>query len=147
MFDMRSARTRTLLLVMLSLEPRHPDGSFIEGPWHGIAERGPEAVGHIVSTGEHVFNKDPANRMIRPPGAERGLLRSWIVDRLTAADSAVLRSHGMDGDALLRLRNGDTIGSLAARQSILIGAEESFRQVVGVSSSDTAVGKAPIDTD
>jgi len=146
-FDMRSARTRTLLLVMLSLRPRGSDGSVIEGPWHGIAERGPEAVGYIVSTSTQALTRDPANRMIRPPGAERGLLRSWVENWLVEADSEVLRSHGMDKAAVGHLRNGDIVGFLAKRQQILIAAEGSFRQAVGVSPSDTAIGKAPIDTD
>ena len=46
-YDMRNARTRTLLLVMLSLQPRYPSGDLIEDPWREIAEKGPGGVGHI----------------------------------------------------------------------------------------------------
>ena len=146
-FDMRSARTRALLLVMLSLDPRNGDGSLIADPWQGIAEKGPGGVGYIFGDPPREFVGSPANRMIRPPGIDRGALNGWIREELAHSDQSVLQSHGLDTTVRRRLLGGDIAGAIRARQKLLINLEREFQKSVGVISSNEAVGDAPIDTD
>jgi len=146
-FDMRSARTRSLLLVMLTLAPRLGDGSLIDDPWQGIAEKGPGGVGYIFSDPPREFVGSPANRMIRPPGVERGSLSAWIRQELAHVDQSILRSHGLDSTVRSRLLGGDIAGAISARQKLLINLERGFQKSVGVISSKEAVGSAPVDTE
>lgn len=146
-FDMRSARTRCLLLVMLSLKPRHPGGSLIQDPWRVIAEKGPGGVGHIVDNPPREFVGNPANRMIRPPDATKGVLASWIRNELSYADERVLMSHGLDHRCVIRLSEGDVGGFIKSRERLLIDCERRFQDSVGVTSSSEAVGSAPVDTE
>ena len=146
-FDMRSARTRTLLLVMLSLDPRTPDGRAIDDPWRIIAEKGPDGVGYVFSDLPRDLVGNPANRMIRPPGGERGSLRGWIERELLDADANVVESHGLNSLALDAIRRGDARAFVAARQELLIGLEHQFQKAMGVRSSDATVGASPVDTD
>jgi len=131
-YDMRNARTRTLLLVMLSLQPRYPDGHLIEEPWREIAEKGPGAVGHVFGEPPSSLARNPANRMIRPPGAARGLLRSWIDRNLRDADDEVLASHALDRSTMDALHKGDVSGFIRTRQLLLVNVESAFQRRVGL---------------
>jgi hypothetical protein len=146
-FDMRSARTRSLLLVMLSLKPRYPDGTEIVDPWRGIAEKGPGGVGYIFGDPPRSHVGSPANRMIRPPEATSGALSAWIRHDLAHAEEFVLKSHGLNRTALSRLLGGDIAGAISAREKFLIDLERQFQRAVGVISSKEAVGNAPVDTE
>lgn len=146
-FDMRSARTRSLLLVMLSLAPRNGDGSLIADPWLGIAEKGPGGVGYIFGDPPREFVGSPANRMIRPPEAHRGSLGAWIRQELAHSDLSVLRSHALDSTVRSRLLGGDVAGAIGARQKLLIDVEREFQKSAGVTFSKKAVGDAPVDTE
>ena len=145
-YDMRSARTRSLLLVMLSLEPKDADGNLIIDPWQGIAEKGPGGVGYIFGDPPRDYVGSPANRMIRPPEVGRGALSTWIRRELAHSDESVLRSHGLDSTVRRRLLGGDIPGAISARQKFLISLEREFQKLVGVISSSEAVGDAPVDT-
>jgi hypothetical protein len=145
-FDMRSARTRVLLLVMLSLRPRSVDGNVIESPWRGIAEKGPGAVGHIFAATARGLSGNPANRMIRPPGSDRGQLYPWLAS-VGHVGHSILRSHGVDEAAYRALQAADVPNFISARQAYLIRCEHEFQREVGVTVSLAAVGAAPIDTD
>jgi hypothetical protein len=146
-FDMRSARTRALLLVMLSLQPRKPDGEIISDPWRMIAEQGPSAVGYVFGNPPREWVGNPANRMIRPPDAAQGLLYSWIERNFHSASDEVLYSHGLNRTMLTHLQESDAGEFIGARQKLLIQAEHKFLKKVGVAPSDVAVANAPIDTE
>jgi hypothetical protein len=146
-FDMRSARTRSLLLVMLSLAPRHPDGNLITDPWREVAEKGPGGVGYIFWDPPREYVGNPANRMIRPPRVASGSLSGWIRNNLYETSESVLRSYAIDLPAIDALRSGHVSGFIAARERLLIECEHRFQKSVGVISSSVAVGNAPIDTE
>jgi hypothetical protein len=146
-FDMRSARTRTLLLIMLRLQPRYSDGAIIVDPWRTIAEKGPDGVGYVFGELPRDLVGSPANRMIRPPGAERGQLRTWIERELVGVDEDVLHSHGLNEVAMNSLLNGDVRAFVLARQSYLIEREQDFQKRIGIRGSDASVGGSPVDTD
>jgi hypothetical protein len=145
-FDMRSARTRVLLLVMLSLQPRMADGETITEPWRQIAEKGPSAVGHVFSDPPKDLTGNPANRMIRPPGAPRGLLFNWLRS-IQPQDSHVMESHGVDKASFTALQQKNAGDFIRARQAHLIQREHEFQARVGVEPSSVTIAAAPIDTD
>jgi hypothetical protein len=132
---------------MLSLDPRYPDGSLIQDPWRVIAEKGPGGVGHILDNPPRDFVGNPANRMVRPPGVETGVLANWIRRTLSNVEEYVLLSHGLDSRSIARLSGGDMVGFVKARERLLISLERQFQETVGVIASSEAVGNAPIDTD
>jgi hypothetical protein len=146
-FDMRSARTRALLLVMLSLRPMNPDGSIVVDPWRDIAEKGPAAVGHIFGELPRSLSGNPANRMIRPPGAGNGLLHSWIARHLDDVTSEVLDSYALSPEALQALKRGNIPAFIRVRQEVLIAKENAFRDAFGIKSNEVHVGLSPVDTD
>ncbi len=145
-FDMRSARTRVLLLVMLSLQPRMADGTTIDEPWRQIAEKGPSGVGHVFSDPPKDLTGNPANRMIRPPGAPRGLLYNWLRS-IGPQDWYVMESHGVDKASFAALQQENAGDFIRARQAYLIQCEHAFQARVGVEPSSVAIAAAPIDTD
>jgi hypothetical protein len=146
-FDMRSARTRCLLLVLLSLEPKGEFGATIPEPWRRIAEKGPSAVGQVFySLPEDVIG-NPANRIIRPPEGERGSLRQWLLRVVVHNAQQVLLSHAVDGPAAEAIQQGDIRAFILARQRYIIEREREFQVAMGVRLSDASVGATQIDTD
>jgi len=131
-YDMRNARTRTLLLVMLALRPRYPGGDLIEAPWREIAEKGPGAVGHVFGEPPASLARNPANRMIRPPGAAKGLLHSWIDRNLGNVSDEVLSSHGLSRPIMERLHRGDVGAFIRMRATLLEVEEVEFQRSVGL---------------
>jgi hypothetical protein len=146
-FDMRSARTRTLLLVMLSLRPLSLTGEPLLDPWRPIAEKGPDGVGYVFGELPRDLTGNPANRMIRPPGAERGSLRNWIDRELSRSSETLLASHGLNSVAVEAVHRGDIRSFISARQELLIEVEHRFQSEVGVRPSEAAVGGSPVDTE
>lgn len=145
-FDMRSSRTRVLLLVMLSLAPRAEDGSLVNEPWREIGENGPGAVGHIFGETPKALSGHSANRMIRPPGGPRGVLNSWL--RNIAVDrAATLASHGVDEKSAEALDGRDPAGFIRAREKYLISCEHSFQRQVLVKLSKGGTAAAAIDNE
>ena len=146
-FDMRSARTRSLLLVMLSLRPRDTAGEPIIDPWSRISQMGPSGVGYIFDELPKAYSGNPANRMIRPPGAPNGVLSRWIVDEIAEAGDEVLWSYCLNAESIAHLKARDVPKFVLSRQSLLIDAERRFRASVGVAESSSLTGGSPIDTD
>jgi hypothetical protein len=146
-FDMRSARTRTLLLVMLSQQPRGLDGTPIEDPWRSIATIGPNAVGYVFGDLPRELSGNPANRMIRPPFVDRGTLRTWIVEELSGVDDVVLASHCLNRMAVEMIREGNPTEFVAERQALLIGRERELQLSLGINPSHSSTGRAPVDTE
>ena len=146
-FDMRSSRTRSLLLVELAQKPRFPTGDVVEDPWQVIADRGPDGVGFINDEIPKDYAGNPANRMIRIPGAVKGVLWRWIVSDLATGGVHVLNSHCLNERCVELLRARDIAGFIEERQKLLMTAEVAFLREVGVTLGQPGVGLAPIDTD
>jgi len=145
-FDMRSARTRALLLVLLSLRPRSEDGLEIEEPWRLIASRGPEAIGHVIPDPPRRLAGNPANRMLRPAHV-LGSLRQWIVQMTQAQRWDVLASHGITQGAAFALAVGDLDEFMQERTNHLINSERRFQQQVGVRAAARREAASPVDTE
>lgn len=129
-FDMRSARARTLLIVLISLKPKNENGEEINSPWRRITEHGPNAIGKIIAT---VKNKDtassPANRILRIDMENRAQARIWL-KRLQVSDvkvrNKILKSHGISNVAFDFLCNDNTDDFLKQRRDDLIQVERDF---------------------
>lgn len=139
-FDMRSARTRATVLVLLSLGPRGPNGELVERPDELIQLYGPEAVAHIVPTsGGVALLSSPGNRLIRPSRGERGQARVWLKQLEPTVQTAVCDSHAIPVEALSLLDSSDGAAFVAARLARLSEVEREFMAGVGVAApvSDT----------
>jgi len=146
-FDMRSARTRALLSVMLALGPRNEEGGLVPEPWQLLAQRGPSAIGHVIANPPRGVAGNPANRMLRPPGQDTGSLRPWI-ERMTRAEAwPVLESYGVPLVAARALADGDVTVFVQGRAEFLRAAEAQFQADKGVRASGSAPASAPVDTE
>ncbi len=148
-FDMRSARTRVLLLVLFSLEPRARDGQVIEDPAALVARYGPDALGYVASTvADNEMLRSPANRILRDEPIDRGQARNWLRVLDGSTRDSVWQSHALPPDAAGLLGSPDASAFLAARQAAMISVERRFMEKMGVTPppSDVPV-VAPADTD
>lgn len=142
-FDMRSARTRTLLLVMLDAMTDEERDHAVDQ----LAVMGPGSVGSILGSIPREVQGTPANRLFRPRGSNRGLLRSWVIARDDVGDSAELARYGVDAAAVTALRNGDALAFVRARQAALTAMETTFQAGRDVSPSVAEATDAPVDTE
>lgn len=146
-FDLRSARTRTLLLVMLTASPEEGGVEYGEFAVAQLARNGPAAVGHVFDSPPREFRRNPANRMFRAPTAPRGGLAAWLATRIEASDVGALSSVGVSPEAGAALVAGDASGFLAQRQAELIRMEATFQLARGVTASSAETAVAPVDTE
>lgn len=146
-FDMRSARTRTLLLVMLAATPEEDGTDYVEFAINALASRGPSAVGHVFWSLPENYRGSPANRMFRAPSASRGSLASWILQKAEARDWSALESSCVPRGALEGIRNGDVAGFVEERQAALVRLETIFQKAHGVTPGSGVPSEAPIDTE
>lgn len=150
-FDMRSARARTLLLVLLAQAPRDKAGEVIKEPWSLIAEHGPIAIGYIAATVKNkVLASSPANRILNPDVKDRSQAKNWIVS-LGEEDSdqsrLILGSYAIPVDSLHWLSENDADRFLQDRLNYLIQLERDFIKDKGVTPPlDRETRPAPIDT-
>lgn len=132
-FDMRSARARTWMLVLLNLGPRHLAGYSIENPWKLVAEHGPNAIGYIVATARGTeLKSSPANRILRIDIKDRRQALTWLTD--SAVSDEVLTSHGIPPESRELLLADDRIGFLEKRRDHLIKLETEFMRREGVTA-------------
>ncbi len=148
-FDMRSARTRVLLLVLFSLHPRARDGHVIDDPAALVARYGPEALGYVASkVADNEMLRSPANRVLRDQPIDRGQARNWLTDVEPSLRDQVWHSHALPVQAADLLGVPDASEFLAARQAEMIRVERRFMESMGVTPpvSDVPV-VAPADSD
>lgn len=150
-FDMRSARARTLLLVVLAQKPRNIQGQVIENPWESISEHGPLAIGYIsANVKDRSLASSPANRILRLDTNERSQAKNWLITlgNNTENDALILKSHAIPVEALPCLRNGDSVEFLKRRLDYLVQLERDFIEQKGVIPPlDREVRPAAIDTE
>lgn len=126
-FDMRSARTRVLLLALLSLRPRGRDGEVIERVDDLLRIYGPDALGHVVSkVTDRDLSRSPANRILRDQPEDRGQARNWLLSVQEKDRAAVWGSHAIPLDAAAALEAPDGSAFVAARIAALTDLEHRF---------------------
>lgn len=153
-YDMRSARTRTLLLVMLAQKPLDEQGEPIPDPWKQIEADGPHAMGNICATvRDKALASSPANRILRisTDNPKREQAKNWLI-RLQGMDEArrneILLSHAIPPAAFEDLVQGRHEDFLSKRQEFLIDLEIKFMQEQGVNPSEKrSPAPAPLDND
>ncbi|MBI4702332.1 MAG: DUF262 domain-containing protein [Deltaproteobacteria bacterium] len=132
-FDMRSARVRTLLHVLLGLAPRDDRGQPLDDAARLLAEHGPAALGHVVSgVPKREGGSSPANRVFVAVPGERSKGSDWLVGLDDAARRLVLESHYISEQAWEALRQGDRPGFIRLREQALIECELRFMQAKNV---------------
>jgi len=148
-FDMRSARTRTWLLLLLSLQPRDIEGNIHEDPWRLVAEHGPNAVSYLAATVKSKeLSASPTNRVLRLNPKDRTQAMNWLTKLRPALSDIILHSHGIPSNSLPLLSEGDRDGFLQARREYLINLELNFMKDKGVVPPvDPTPQPAPIDVD
>jgi hypothetical protein len=151
-FDMRSARARTLLLVLLSLKPKDAVGNDVVEPWRRVAEHGPNAIGYLFATVENKeLASSPANRILRLDMTDRSQAKNWLLKLRNwpqGKREEVLASHGIPFPAFQLLLNGNADEFLRQRRDHLIHVERDFMVREGVMlPPDMEAKPSAIDTE
>jgi hypothetical protein len=152
-FDMRSARARTVLLVLLSLKPQDSEGHEILEPWQQIANRGPDSIGRIFATvDDKELDASPANRIFQIDMKIRAQARGWLRDLENNSDkksrNQVLKSHAILPSMFDMLLANDVEGFLRMRMAHLMEIERNFMKVEKVKQPlDMEPKSATIDTE
>jgi hypothetical protein len=132
-FDMRSARTRATLLVLLRLNPRDQTGAPIEAAEANLENYGPESVGYIISQNKSVvLSSSVANRFFRSDMGARGIARGWLVALDPLGDASIFESHAITTEAVRKLQSGDFDGFLETRFETIEDIERAFMRSVDV---------------
>jgi Protein of unknown function DUF262 len=145
-FDIRSARLRALLLVMMQrLQPRRLDGEDLQsGPL--LWEHGNRAFLYVFRRAPDEVLSSPANRILLPPSRGQ-IVRKDLLDVPSEARGAVLASHGIDEHAYAALAFNDPTAFIAARARHLAQMERTFMTELGLTLPVEEFGDADIDTE
>ena len=149
-FDSRSARVRSFLLYLASLQPRSLRRvAECLDPGHLFSTHGTRAVGYVSSNlgaAKDLFSS-PANRMF----FDAGQIGQAVTD-LTGLEDEVLRellpTHGFSAESISLLRSGDRVGLIEKRQQTLIDGERVFmaKRFVKLPTIRTALSIADSET-
>lgn len=150
-FDLRSARVRVLVCLLLRQRPRRLDGSEMtldEGAAL-LLERGPGAMSTVCATVEDPgLRISPANRILDVAPDIRGQAKAWLLDLDPVHRDAILTSHAIAPEAFELLSNGQHNEFLRLRMEQLGDIERDFMQEVGVTPPKSQEAQpSPIDTD
>lgn len=149
-FNMQTARTRTLLLVLLAQKPQDKNGEPIDAPWQRVAEYGPSALRYIdrSTVKDKTLSFSPANRILALDSQDHSQAKTWLLKLDGGHLGDILKSHAIPPDALDLLKRNDTDGFLQKRLDYLIQLDRDFMQSKGVVLPlDREVKPAAIDTD
>jgi hypothetical protein len=126
-FDMRSARTRVLLLVLFSLQPRDRHGEVIKNVDDLVRIFGPDALGYVASRVDNrELGRSPANRVLRDRADDRGQARNWLLTLPDGLRDLVWESHAIPLDAADELGAVDGSDFVEARLRKLTALEHQF---------------------
>lgn len=151
-FDMRSARVRTLLLVLLSLKPKDIYGREIPEPWKRISEHGTNSIGYIFATvSDKELASNPANRILRIDMGNRSQAKAWLLELNNESEDVrnkVLESHCIPVTAFQSLLENDAEEFLRQRRDYMMQKEKTFRETEKVTEPLSQEAKLPaIDND
>jgi hypothetical protein len=150
-FDLRSARVRVMLCVLLNRGPRRPDGSELglEEAARLLFERGPESMCTLCATvRDGDLQKSPANRILDVAPNVTGQAKNWILKLNPAIRDQVLGSHAIEPDSFELLDRGDNDAFLQRRMDLLSQIERDFMRQVQVTPPESdKPAPSPIDAD
>lgn len=150
-FDMRSARARTFLLVLLAQGPLDVNGEPIAKPWQQVETDGPNAIARIFGTvADKELLSSPANRILQI--SEAGQASNWLISLPNIFSQAqldkILASHAIPLEAFGCLLMGERENCLRARRDYLIDLERQFMTNENVTlPASLEPQAAPIDTE
>lgn len=151
-FDMRSARLRVSLLVMMQhLRPLDLDGKPVNSA-RLLREYGHRAFVRVFHKGPEAVLAHPADRVLLRRVNRRSVLRR-LLDLSKQPEEhrlAVLRSHGISEEAFAALKADNPAAFVRARAHSLAEEERAFMKTLGIVPPDqefAAPGEADIDTD
>jgi Protein of unknown function DUF262 len=158
-FDMRSARSRTVLLVLLSLKPQDENGLAIKEPWRQIEDHGPFAMAHIfANVNEKELVSSPANRIFQIQQGRHKQAKFWLrelgnrqslfIEEEEVKRDQILASHAIEPETFSLLMADDVENFLHRRCDRIIQIEREFMKIERVSLPLEMEPKpAPIDTE
>ena len=145
-FDFRSARVRTLLLVLLHrLVPLLPDGRALDTKAL-LSEHGAQAFRYVVRKIKGEIASDPANRILLPPEVGHPV-KTRLLEIAPELRDRVLASHGIPEEAFAALTRGDDTEFIRTRATHLAALEREFISSQGLTLPASERGNADIDTD
>ncbi|HEX3554620.1 MAG TPA: DUF262 domain-containing protein [Thermoanaerobaculia bacterium] len=150
-FDLRSARVRALVCVLLRREPKRPDGTplALAEAAQLLFERGPGAMSVVCATvRDSDLRKSPANRILDVAPDVPGQAKNWLLKLDPSFRGGVLESHAIPLDSFDLIQSGDNDAFLQRRMEFLGQLEREFMQQVQVTfpaSNEPAL--SPLDTD
>ena len=150
-FDMRSARVRVSLCVLLKHGPRRPDGTVVttEEAAAFLAERGSESMSTVCYTVQSPdLRRSPANRVLDVAPKIQGQAKNWLLRLDDNVRDSVLLSHAIDPATLDLLRNGEHDAFLQKRLDFIAEIEAKFMVGVGVTLPNSSLpSRTTIDSD
>ncbi len=152
-FDMRSARVRTMLCVLLAQKPRRPDGSVLEleDAAAMLFERGPASMRILcASVNSPDLRSSPANRIldVEPNILGQAQAKTWLLNLPLAICDVVLLSHAIEPDSIELLMAGNNDAFLERRMKYISRIERDFMHQVQVTPPETdEPAPSPIDTE
>lgn len=149
-FDLRSARVRVLVCVLLRRLPMRPDGTALDLKEAAslLFERGPEAMRVVCATvRDSDLRKSPANRILDVAPEEPGQAKNWLLKLAPSLREKVLESHAVPPDSF-GLLEGDNDGFLKRRMELFGHLERDFMREVRVTApASNEPAPSPIDTE
>lgn len=150
-FDLRAARVRALLCVLLARGPRRPDGVALslEEASRLLFDRGFEAMSTLCATVKDAgLRRSPANRVLDVAPDVAGQAKTWILQLDPSVRDDVLLSHAIPPDSFALLQSGDNDGFLRRRLEFLSKLEHDFMRKANVTlPTSNASSASPIDSD
>jgi hypothetical protein len=145
-FDMRGARIRTLLLVIMQqLKPRDVDGRELDAG-RLVSDKGSRAFVHVFRRAKGELVSNPANRILLPPTAG-STVRAQLLGVQANLRTKVLASHGIDDEAYEALENDDPEAFILARARQLARVEREFMAIIGVTPAEEEMGSTDLDSE
>ena len=136
--DMRSARVRALLCVMLSASVRRPNGEEVTPEMMAaeVLERGPNSLVKVCSNvenrGKPALSSSPANRVFDVDVGSKGPAKKWLLALGSLTQGDILQSHYISDEAWHALVIGDHRTFVEERTKTLMALERNFMEEKGV---------------
>ena len=150
-FDMRSARVRALLCVLLSRRPMRTSGeelSLVDSA-DMLFSRGSESMSTICYTVASAdLRRSPANRILDVAPDVSGQAKNWLTQISGPNRDAILLSHAIEPETLHLLASGNHDSFLERRLDFIGQIERDFMTSEGVSlPASYSPALSPIDAD
>jgi Protein of unknown function DUF262 len=150
-FDLRSARVRALICVLLRRLPKRPDATplTLEEAARLLLERGPDAMSVVCATvTDPILRRSPANRIFDVAPDVPGQAKNWLLEIGPAVRDDVLDSLAIPPESFSWLAEGRHDAFLQRRMELFGQLEREFMREVRVTPPTSAEpALSPMDTE